>query len=70
MYMYFYFLTTDGFCCPSGFWTRRLIRIKYNIEPDEKGDCVKFCFCQPCAVCQDAREIKMRKEADVDLVDI
>jgi len=34
--------------------------MKYNIEPDEKGDCIAYTFCAPCAACQDYRELKTR----------
>lgn len=47
-------------CCPSPFWTRKLIRTKYNIEPNDCVDCVSFAFCFPCGICQDAREISIR----------
>ena len=56
----FTILTPDGFCCPNPFWTRRMIRIRYNIEPDEKHDCICFTFCAPCNICQDTRELKAR----------
>jgi len=35
------------------------IRRKYNIE-EGCGDCLTTCFCSPCAICQEARELKDR----------
>lgn len=63
--MYVLFLTPDGVCMPNPFWTRRLIRIKYNIEPDESADCMMFLCCAPCSVCQDARELKARGDLQI-----
>ncbi|EAY06609.1 hypothetical protein TVAG_056030 [Trichomonas vaginalis G3] len=51
-----------GLCCPSPFWTRRLLRIRYNFEPDEGHDCLIFTFCLPCGICQDARELNFREQ--------
>lgn len=44
-------------CCQTSI-LRRDIRYKYNL-PDTNDCCVSW-FCHPCALCQDAREIKFR----------
>ena len=36
------------------------LRNKYNLD-EGCGDCLTTCFCAPCAICQEAREIKGRK---------
>lgn len=47
-------------CCPSPFWTRKMMRRRYGLENNDTGDCMMFCLCLPCSVCQDARELKVR----------
>ena len=47
------------YCCSfSPFWIRHSVRIQRNIEIDQYDDCCTVCFCKPCAICQDARELK------------
>ncbi|CAF1152324.1 unnamed protein product [Didymodactylos carnosus] len=38
---------------------RSNIRDIYGL-PGGCGDCLTTCFCSPCAVCQEARELKIR----------
>ncbi|KAK9828699.1 hypothetical protein WJX72_001590 [[Myrmecia] bisecta] len=40
--------------------TRAALRNKYNLPQEPCDDCVVHCFCTPCAVCQEARELKRR----------
>jgi Cys-rich protein (TIGR01571 family) len=50
-------------CMPSPFWTRRLIRMKYEFPAQDCRDCFCICCCAPCNICQDARELKARGDA-------
>ena len=38
--------------------TRQLIRNQNNLPSNLCGDCLITCFCEPCSICQDARELK------------
>ncbi|PNH10858.1 Cell number regulator 5 [Tetrabaena socialis] len=38
--------------------TRRSIRTKYNLLPSPCNDVALHCFCSPCALCMEAREIQ------------
>ncbi|GAB4813387.1 hypothetical protein N2152v2_000433, partial [Parachlorella kessleri] len=40
--------------------TRKKLRERYNLEEHPPGDFWAHCLCAPCAVCQDARELKRR----------
>eukprot|EP01025_Chloroclados_australasicus_P061022 TRINITY_DN7927_c0_g1_i1.p2 TRINITY_DN7927_c0_g1~~TRINITY_DN7927_c0_g1_i1.p2 ORF type:complete len:126 (-),score=4.54 TRINITY_DN7927_c0_g1_i1:232-609(-) len=48
-------------CAIQGGKVRKTVRDKYGIAEDT-GDCCLHCFCGPCAICQEAREIKMRQK--------
>ncbi len=40
---------------------RQALREKYNlIQNPSCGDCLTTAFCGPCAICQEARELKSR----------
>ena len=43
---------------PAPFWTRQFIRTRKHMEEKCMSDCCVFCFCTPCEICQEAREIK------------
>jgi len=38
--------------------TRKQIRAKYNLPEEPCNDCLVHCFCLPCALCQEFREVK------------
>ncbi|GLI66863.1 hypothetical protein VaNZ11_010850 [Volvox africanus] len=37
---------------------RRSIRDKYNLLPEPCNDFTVHCFCSPCALCQESREMR------------
>ena len=39
---------------------REKLRKKYNLKEGDCGDCPTAFFCSPCALCQEAREMKSR----------
>jgi len=43
--------------CIGGCWLRGKIRATLALEPGGFMDCIKWCFCMPCAVGQEAIEI-------------
>ena len=45
-------------CFASPFWTRQDLRKKKGMSTAYLGDCLTYLLCYPCAVCQDARELK------------
>ena len=48
--------------CPHHpFWIRQFVKNRYGIETSYASDCAVFCFCCPCGVCQDAREVRLRE---------
>ncbi|KAK9812477.1 hypothetical protein WJX73_003187 [Symbiochloris irregularis] len=52
-----------GCCCLAGA-LRGQIRGRYNLAERPCQDCMVHCCCGPCAVCQEAREIKYFKKVD------
>eukprot|EP01136_Pigoraptor_vietnamica_P023052 Opistho-1_new@74759 len=50
------------FCClPCVYFLwRQEVRNKFQIQGNMLGDCIACCCCFPCAVMQDARELKIR----------
>lgn len=49
-------------CCPClaciyAGQTRGEIRAKYGLQESPCSDCCVHCFCSPCAVCQETREL-------------
>ncbi|CAF2074792.1 unnamed protein product [Rotaria magnacalcarata] len=43
------------------YYERQKLREKYNLKPNPScGDCLTACCCSPCAICQEARELKAR----------
>ena len=40
--------------------TRGMLRAKYGLPEEPYSDCVVHTLCAPCALCQDAREVKIR----------
>lgn len=55
-------------CCPCACVfaadMRRDIRTKYNLSESPCNDCFTHCCCGPCAVCQEARELKYMRKVD------
>lgn len=49
-------------CCMSCFAgnSRKRIREKYSLPEEPCSDCCVHCWCTQCAVCQEAREIRLR----------
>jgi len=43
--------------CYSCFYRKKL-RAKFNLEEDPCGDFLVHCFCEPCALCQEYKELK------------
>ena len=39
---------------------RKNMRQKYNLKEEPANDCVVTLCCSPCALCQEAREMKSR----------
>mmetsp|Transcript_40043 Transcript_40043/g.88929 ORF Transcript_40043/g.88929 Transcript_40043/m.88929 type:complete len:120 (-) Transcript_40043:218-577(-) len=51
------------FTCCFAANTRQKLRAKYALPEEPCSDCCVHCICSPCAVCQEAREIKFRAVA-------
>jgi Cys-rich protein (TIGR01571 family) len=49
-----------GCCCLIHTVRREQFREKYGLEEGACGDCFITCCCGPCAICQEAREMKVR----------
>lgn len=47
-------------CWLPHWFERGKLRKKYNLKEDNVGDLCTTIFCGPCALCQEAREIKLR----------
>lgn len=45
-------------CSFNPFWTRQYLKQQVGMEYNFAADCCVFLCCCPCAICQDAREIK------------
>jgi len=56
-----YALTANcSLCWIPHMFEREKIRAKYNLKEDPCGDCPVTLCCSPCALCQEAREMKSR----------
>ncbi len=54
-------LTSCYLCWLPHWYERQALREKYNLtENPECGDLLTTIFCSPCALCQEAREMKSR----------
>ena len=62
-----YALTANVYLCwIPHFITRKKLREKYNLKEDPScGDCPTTFFCGPCALCQEAREMKLRGNTEI-----
>mmetsp|Transcript_27483 Transcript_27483/g.74351 ORF Transcript_27483/g.74351 Transcript_27483/m.74351 type:complete len:102 (+) Transcript_27483:85-390(+) len=47
-----------SFACIYGGSTRTMVRNKYGLNETPCSDCCVHCWCSPCAVCQEARQLK------------
>lgn len=54
-----YLMSGWGLCCLTHMGKRKALRDRFNL-PENCNDCVATTFCAPCAVCQEARELKAR----------
>ncbi|KAJ6236215.1 cell number regulator 2 [Anaeramoeba flamelloides] len=52
----------DCLCMPPEYFTRLQIRSAYGFEESNLYDCIVTGPCVTCAICQDAREIKLRRK--------
>ncbi|KAI3945615.1 hypothetical protein MKW92_032096 [Papaver armeniacum] len=60
-------ITALTYCCCIYSCTYRVkFRKTYNLEGNNCTDCLIHCFCEPCALCQEYRELK-NKGFDVSL---
>ncbi|KAF9041543.1 PLAC8 family-domain-containing protein [Panaeolus papilionaceus] len=50
-----------GFLMQMG--TRGAIRSRYNIKGGSCGDCCTSCFCGPCALTQESRELDLEEQS-------
>jgi len=57
----YYWLSCIYLCALTGAPTRKAIRNKYNLPEEPCNDCCVHCFCGPCAICQEAREMRIRE---------
>ncbi|CAF0809716.1 unnamed protein product [Adineta ricciae] len=53
-------LSMFGCCCLIHSAKRARLRQRYGLVEDACGDCFITCCCPACAICQEAREMKMR----------
>ncbi|XP_057839871.2 cell number regulator 10 [Cryptomeria japonica] len=53
-------LCLTGFAYCYSCWYRTKIRDKYNLADIPCADCLVHCFCEPCALCQEYRELKLQ----------
>lgn len=49
-----------GCCCILGTMNRNDIRAKYGLPPTPCNDCTVHACCHSCALCQEARELRLR----------
>jgi Cys-rich protein (TIGR01571 family) len=54
------FMSLLGCCCLVHTIKRGQLREKYGLEEGVCGDCFITCCCPSCAICQEAREMKVR----------
>lgn len=61
-------MATWCLACFSPFYTsgvRHRLRAAHNLPEAPCGDCCTHCFCQPCAVIQEATEIEAHTRTSV-----
>nr|XP_017225780.1 PREDICTED: protein PLANT CADMIUM RESISTANCE 2-like [Daucus carota subsp. sativus] len=47
-------------CCCYSCFARSKLRYMYNLPPSYCGDCLVHTCCEPCALCQEYRELQNR----------
>lgn len=53
-----------AYSCP--IWTRANIRVELGqVEKRYVQDCCVYCWCTQCAICQDARQLKIMRRAQL-----
>ncbi|CAF4124369.1 unnamed protein product [Rotaria sordida] len=57
-----YLLAQCSLCCLIHMGKRQALRNRYGLDED-CNDCLATTFCAPCAICQEARELKYRSAA-------
>ncbi|CAF3342508.1 unnamed protein product [Rotaria socialis] len=57
-----YLLAQCSLCCLVHMGKRQTLRDRFGLAED-CSDCVATTFCAPCAICQEARELKFRSAA-------
>ena len=45
-------------CIVQPFWVRQMLKKERSMETNFFSDCLVTTLCAPCAICQDAREIR------------
>lgn len=54
-----------GLCCIPQSITRKDIKHEYGHEDPESNDCLVSTCCSPCALCQEARELEVRRQTSI-----
>ncbi|CAF1302528.1 unnamed protein product [Adineta steineri] len=54
-----YLMSGWSLCCLTHMPKRKALRNRFDLQED-CNDCVATTFCAPCAICQEARELKSR----------
>ncbi|XP_061994510.1 protein PLANT CADMIUM RESISTANCE 2-like isoform X2 [Rosa rugosa] len=49
-----------GCACIYSCFYRSKLRHQYSLDESPCGDCLVHCFCEPCALCQEYRELQSR----------
>ncbi|XP_030534518.2 protein PLANT CADMIUM RESISTANCE 3-like isoform X2 [Rhodamnia argentea] len=56
----YYLLANVGVACLYTCGYRKKLRGLHSLQEDPCDDCLVHCFCLPCALCQEHRELKNR----------
>ncbi|CAF3560568.1 unnamed protein product [Rotaria socialis] len=60
MCLAYWLLAHCDLCWVPHLMKRKKLREKFHFKEDTAVDCLVTAFCAPCAVCQEARELKLR----------
>ncbi|KAJ4794194.1 Protein PLANT CADMIUM RESISTANCE 2 [Rhynchospora pubera] len=58
--LYMLIMCVTGCACLFSCFYRAKMRSQYSLKEAPCGDCCIHCFCEPCALCQEYRELKRR----------
>lgn len=58
--LYMFLLCATGCSCLYSCFYRSKMRGQYLLEESPCGDCIVHCCCEPCAMCQEHRELRSR----------